>query len=76
MFDFLKIIMHRIDPLYHKSTEKALDLANFTQKMYKQFGMTVDLKPRHYRRSEQMEMFRDIEAIDYSLIKRGLKQLA
>lgn len=75
MFDFLKIIMHRIDPLYHKSTEKALDLANFTQKMYKQFGMSVDLKPRHYRRSEQMEMFRDIEAIDYSLIERGLKQL-
>lgn len=75
MFDYLKIVMHRIDPLFHRSTEKALDLANFTRKMYESFGMKVDLKPRHYKPNEQIDMFRDIETIDYDLIAKGLAQL-
>ena len=75
VFDAIKMVFNKVDPLFPKSEEKALDLANFTREMFQSAGLTPDIKHKHYRRGDQMELFGKIENIDFSLIDKAIVAL-
>ncbi|MCF2498351.1 hypothetical protein [Dyadobacter chenhuakuii] len=75
MFDMLKMTYNKVDPLFPGSTEKALDLANFTQRMFEVAGLKPDIKPRNYNPGDQLDLFREPDEINYLIITRAIRAL-
>lgn len=59
IFDFIKVQYQQIDYYFPESTEKALTLANMTQRILKLAGGTPDIKPRGYEVTNQLEIGKD-----------------
>ena len=74
MFDRLKMMYNKVDPLYPGSTEKAMDLANFIRSMHTKMGFKPVMKRRNYEQGYQMQIFAE-PGIDYVLIQNTIRAL-
>lgn len=59
IFDFIKVQYHQIDYYFPESTEKALTLANLTQRILEKAGGTPTIKPKGYVATGQIEIGKD-----------------